>query len=226
MAKEVANILMYDCGSFRVCYGPASEVLRELPAAEYVIAQTDHLRTGEIAALGAAGYVFHDRLLTVEVRRKNMSRELADAVRGITVDLTDTVTDEMFALAYAAFDTDRRFCLDLDDNRRQAGTVLNASVRQWLARGAHIVRVCHDEETLGFLLAENIRGGGYIEHSPGGDTAGHPRSGGGLSALLRSAGAAGSGALQGDGFHCESVLSQPADRYGGQDRRRRRQIYP
>ena len=33
----------YDCGSFRVCYGPAAEVLREPPAAEYVIARTDHL---------------------------------------------------------------------------------------------------------------------------------------------------------------------------------------
>ena len=142
-----------DCRSFRVCYGAGAEVLEALPAAEYVIARTERLRTREIAALRAAGFVFHERFIKIEINIASALRQLPVNFTGGDVAVRETrgFTEEMLALACAAYDADRRFHLEEGfDDGALAGEVISAKARAYASQQARIMVATHAGDLLGY----------------------------------------------------------------------------
>lgn len=139
------------CSNFRVCSGPAEEVLQGPPEAEYVIAKVDRLRTQEIEALRAAGFVFHERFIEMKFNISRALRQLPAAGGDVTVQERQDFTEEMLAMACAAYSTDRRFHLEPGfDDGDLAGEIIAATARSYAAQRARIMTAAHAGELLGF----------------------------------------------------------------------------
>lgn len=164
-----------DCGTFQVGRAPAEEAIwlwGESHAREnlkYLIAETPYTNINNISRLLAAGAMFHDRVLSMEIAIRsirNIRRTNAGRISGIIICEQSEVTEDLLLLANRVFLTDRRFHLELPFELGQAMIVLRAYLKEYQKKGLRVLCARYQEKNVGYTVvcdvgnktAENILG--------------------------------------------------------------------
>lgn len=160
-------MIILSCDSFKICYGMAAEILPDgltAVSGDYIIAQTHFSRTDEIAGLEDLGFRFHDRCLRMEIgpdRAKELPIGICP-VGGTAICETGDITGEMLALAYGAFDSDRRFFLNRAfEPAEEAHEIIRAYLDYYRKRPCRILKAVHGKEVLGFVVLCETTAGAY-----------------------------------------------------------------
>lgn len=145
-----------DCNDFAVSYYDGiQEIKLGKDVDTYHVVPADTLDTAVTEELGKQGFQFLDRILKMEIdiaatkehREKRMEKLMA-----FPVELSDTVSEEMYDLACLVFDTDRRFHLRHGFDSIFSAKVLRAYVDFYNEKDIFTFQVRYKGELAGFTV--------------------------------------------------------------------------
>lgn len=161
------NIL--DCKDFMVVYKEDTEIDRPTEKAAFTIQRLSFKNTDGINAITEAGYVFHDRVLTLEIDLSTTYNLRNSKLKGksmVLIKNRSSIDSVMLEMAYQAYDTDRRFHLSKDFNTLISKKVIDAYVKKVSENDLLVPTAIYNEEPVGYTTipvfngekAENVFG--------------------------------------------------------------------
>lgn len=122
--------------------------------ADYVICRADPADSVYEDRLCSMGFRFLDRMLYFEIDLKAFEEKPADALSGIDFVCDDRFDDDVYALAHAAYTTDRRFHLKPVFDQVSANEVMDAYIDEFRDRELKLYKALHGRELLGFAVVD------------------------------------------------------------------------
>lgn len=123
----------------------------------YVILCVSSLDTEKIRRAKSMGFRFHDRVLRMKIDLKQTKKRRSDvSEKLITVPLniTQSLSDDMYKLACETYTTDRRFHLEENYDMELASKSLAGYFSSFRNRNIRIFESRVDQELLGFTVLE------------------------------------------------------------------------
>lgn len=130
---------------------------------KYVIQQAEHSQTERTAKLLEQGFEFHERFFWAEAELKTtaeMRSRMKNGLKGVSLEMNHHYTEDMYELAYASFDTDRRFHLERRFDQDSARPVKESYLNWCRDLGMPVFSARREKELLGYIVVDLACGGG------------------------------------------------------------------